>query len=144
MDGGITATREDDNSSNSPRLQSPINCLEFESLQRILNPSEFLGIGFDVILKQLGIDENIIIVKLKSSVNIMNECWKSLRTLEMEPCCGCLSPSMKWYYEVGTEIEQLDFLIDDYVWEHLNIGHWKSVPPKWRKLYTLITLLKVI
>ncbi|ODN03338.1 Lysine-specific demethylase 8 [Orchesella cincta] len=33
--------------------------------------------------------------------------------------------------------------LTNYTWEQLNIGHWKSVPRIWRKLYTCLAILKV-
>lgn len=31
-----------------------------------------------------------------------------------------------------------------YVWERLNTGHWKSIPCLWRKLYTCLSIIKVL
>jgi hypothetical protein len=35
-------------------------------------------------------------------------------------------------------------ILQDFAWEKLNIGHWIDVLLVWRKLYTYLTLLKVI
>jgi len=34
-------------------------------------------------------------------------------------------------------------MMEDFVWEQLNTGHWKCVPLHWRKLYSLLKLIRV-
>ncbi|CAL8143596.1 unnamed protein product [Orchesella dallaii] len=43
---------------------------------------------------------------------------------------------------IENALKELSYLTD-YTWEQLNIGHWKSVPRIWRKLYTCLAILKV-
>lgn len=45
--------------------------------------------------------------------------------------------------EVKKGINTINILRDDYIWEHLNVGHWKTVECGWRRTYTFLCILKV-
>lgn len=45
--------------------------------------------------------------------------------------------------QVSNCLTMLDIVRDTYVWEQLNVGHWKTVAPGWRRAYTFLCICKV-
>jgi hypothetical protein len=45
---------------------------------------------------------------------------------------------------VENSLAILNIFRDSYIWEHVNIGHWKSVKCGWRRAYTFLCICKVL
>jgi len=106
----------------------------FDSLKSLLYPANgLLGVSFKDIVDEIGLKESVVISTLMKTVRfIRTGCEDDEGNIDV--CRNEL---------VRMEIETLDVLINEYVWEHLNTGHWKTISPEWRKLYTFASLLKV-
>ncbi len=69
----------------------------------------------------------------------------SLRELESQDVLWLLEEGMKNFeekdFDRGLQCAQISL---DFIWEKLNMGHWKDIDRRWREAYSVASLLKVL